>query len=192
MIDSILASEDIADFNRPGGTDKQSIHSYGPVYEDLLARFQGKSVNLLEVGVQYGGSLLLWHQLLPKAYIVGVDVQNAVHPSIFERMDNARYSLIVDDAYSDATAAKIKTIMPTGIDVAIDDGPHTLASQVAFIKLYAPQLSENGIAIIEDVQDVGWLNSLREAVPEGMAGYSVDRRHVKGRYDDLMFVIARD
>ena len=129
MIDSILASEDIADFDRPGGTDKQSIHSYGPVYEDLLARFQGKSVNLLEVGVQYGGSLLLWHQLLPKAYIVGVDVQNAVHPSIFERMDNARYSFIVDDAYSDATAVKIKTIMPTGIDMPLMTAPIRLQAK---------------------------------------------------------------
>lgn len=42
-------------------------------------------------------------------------------------------------------------------DFLLDDGPHTLESQEKFIELYSSLLSDSGILIIEDMQDITWL-----------------------------------
>jgi hypothetical protein len=75
----------------------------------------------------------------------------------------------------------------------IDDGPHTLESMVSFIQLYLPLLKEDGILVVEDVQDMRWVNRLRIVTPDAYKPYIevYDRRSVKGRYDDIMFVINK-
>ena len=66
-VDAILNARQINGFEADGGTDKQTTHSYGPVYEALLEPFVDKQCTILEVGVQLGGSMLLWHDLCPLA-----------------------------------------------------------------------------------------------------------------------------
>jgi len=190
-IDEILAAQNICGFEAPGGTDKQTIHSYGPVYETLLSPLTDKACTILEVGVAHGGSMLLWHELCPKARIIGMDIQNAVHPSIFPRMKPERFAFLMGDAYNDYAVGQVKAVTPDGIDFAIDDGPHSLESQQRFLQLYVPLLNPGGIAVIEDIQDYGWLDSLLPLVPEGFSSEVVDIRNVKGRYDDLMLVLKR-
>lgn len=192
-IDAILAKENINGFEAPGGTDKQTIHSYGPVYEQLLDKLNQltKQSFILEVGVQLGGSLLLWHELCPQSYVIGVDVQDIVHPSIFSRMKAERHSFIMGDAYGNEMIALIKTIAPNGLDFVIDDGPHSLDSQQCFLRQYLPLLAPSGVAIIEDIQAPEWYDSLLPLVGENFAFEKVDRRGIKGRYDDLMLVISR-
>ena len=52
-------------------------------------------------------------------------------------------------------------------------------------------LNPGGIAVIEDIQDYGWLDSLLPLVQEDFSSEVVDIRSVKGRYDDLMLVLKR-
>jgi len=78
-------------------------------------------------------------------------------------------------------------------DVLVDDGPHTLESMKAFIQLYLPLLKQDGILVIEDIQDIAWTNELQKVTPDAYKPYIqvYDRRGAKGRYDDIMFVINR-
>ena len=137
-IDAILNSHSINGFEVGGGTDKQTTHSYGPVYEALLAPLADKKCVLLEIGVNAGGSLLLWHDLCKQSLVIGVDCNNVVHPGVFERMDDDRYHLLIGDGYSRSTIDTVQTLAPEGLDFALDDGPHTLESQCAFIHSYVP------------------------------------------------------
>jgi hypothetical protein len=190
-IDAILSDQNINGFEAPGGTDKQTIHSYGPVYEKLLSPLLRKSCTILEIGVAHGGSMMLWHKLCSKAYVIGLDTVNAVHPNIFPRMKEDQFSYLMGDAYTVEKVQEVKALAPDGIDFAIDDGPHSLESQCQFLQLYVPLLKKNGIAVIEDVQDFGWFDILKNHLPEDCACEIVDRRSVKGRYDDLMFVVTK-
>ena len=52
-------------FESPGGTDKNTIHNYTGIYAELLKPYLNKVGTLLEIGVQHGGSSLLWHEYLP-------------------------------------------------------------------------------------------------------------------------------
>jgi hypothetical protein len=62
---------------------------------------------------------------------------------------------------------------------------------IDFIHLYLPLMKRDGILVIEDVQDIAWIDTLRAATPLAYQQYIqvYDRREVKGRYDDIMFVI---
>lgn len=55
------------------------------------------------------------------------------------------------NAYSTWFVNHLKKICAEGFDIIIDDGPHTLISQVMFIKKYLPLLNQGGIMIIEDI-----------------------------------------
>lgn len=188
-IDAILNEQQINGFEANGGTDKQTIHSYGPVYEALMKPLMNKACAILEVGVQLGGSMLLWHDLCPKSKVIGVDCQDLVHPSVFPRMVPGRTSFILGDGYSQSTIEQVKMAAGKGLDFAIDDGPHSLQSQCAFIQLYVPLLKEKGIAVVEDVQETSWFEPLIACVPDNCSCEVVDRREIKGRYDDLMLII---
>ena len=74
----------------------------------------------------------------------------------------------------------------------LDDGPHSLESMKQFIKLYSQILSDDGVLIIEDVQNIGWMDVLSEQVPEHLKSFIeiYDLRHIKNRYGDLVFVIT--
>lgn len=189
---NILESYDLNGFEKIGGTDKGTLHSYTGAYEFLLSPYRDREVRLLEVGVQYGGSSLLWHDYLPKSRLSLVDVANQVGPNIFSRMDESRYRLYIADAYADSTVKEVAEDAK-GFDVMIDDGPHSLQSQILFINKYLPYLNEGGILIIEDIQDFSDCEILRISTP---AEYRdnieiIDLRHIKGRYDDVLFVIRK-
>lgn len=193
QIDKILNAHLIANFDLPGGTDKQAIHSYGPVYEYLMTDLinSAKPTTIMEVGVQHGGSMLLWHDLCPNSHIIGLDVQDIVHPSIWERMESSRYTFFLEDAYTKDAVGKVKAISG-GIDFAIDDGPHSLASQCAFLEMYLPLLKKGGIAVVEDIQDRSWFDPLINCVSSSFSFETIDRCHIKNRYDDLMLIVRHD
>lgn len=191
-IDHILEARNINGFEHPGGTDKQTLHSYGPVYENILMPLaKEESCSILEIGVQHGGSILLWNDLCPNALVIGADIQDIVHPSIYERVDSKRVRFVMGGAYSEAVVNLVSTLSEDGFDVIIDDGPHTLESQCAFLTCYLEKLKSTGVAIIEDIQAPEWFDTLEAHVPAGFIAERVDRRHVKSRYDDLMLIVKR-
>ena len=49
------------------------------------------------------------------------------------------------------------------LDIVIDDGQHTLESQLECIDLYLPKLNKGGVLIIEDVQDASHFEKFIEA-----------------------------
>ena len=190
----ILERHNINGFDQPGGTDKASEHSYTDVYEHLMAPYKdSESVNLLEIGVQLGGSSLLWQEFLPNANLYLADIHDSRHPSIVEKLDRNRARFYLLDAYSDASRNFLFRECPEGFDIIIDDGPHTLESQILCIKNFLPMLRPGGFMIIEDLQAVDWIEHLNKYVPlEYRESVEVfDLRGMKGRYDDLLFVIKK-
>jgi len=188
----ILKSYDLHGFEKVGGTDKGTLHSYTGAYELLLSPYRDRAVNLLEIGVYYGGSSLLWHEYLPKSQLTLVDIENRVGPNIFSNMKEDRYDFLIADAYSDETVDRVAK-NAKGFDIMIDDGPHTLQSQILFINKYLPHLNDGGILIIEDIQNFSDCEVLRTITPSEHQDNIeiIDLRHVKGRYDDILFVIRK-
>ena len=167
-------------------TDKASVHSYLPFYERLFAALNNTKLAVCELGVDGGGSLCIWEEYFPNAKILGVDI-NVKPPYIG---DHQRIYHLQIDAYEERAPKLIKELVGE-FSVIIDDGPHSIESQRIFCANYPPLLGPGGIAIVEDIQDINQAPSLHAALPEGFIGGIVDLRHIKGRYDDVLFIAWR-
>ena len=79
------------------------------------------------------------------------------------------------------------------IDMALDDGPHSLESMKKFITMYSQIMSDKGILIIKDVKDISWIKELISVVPQNLKQFIrvYDLRYIKNRYDDIVFVIKK-
>jgi len=170
-------------------TDKNTIHSYLTVYDELFNKKKDSATHVLEVGIHSGGSLLLWKNYFKNATIYGIDIIDKTH--ILEELKNDNNIVLHTQTNAYDSNFVNKAFEDVKFDIVLDDGPHTLQSMIDFIILYSPLLKDNGILIIEDVQDITWLNTLIENTPEHLKKCikTYDRRSVKGRYDDIIFVI---
>lgn len=179
-------------------TDKNSTHSYLELYERLLNGKKYTAKNILEIGIGpkntlNGGSILIWYNYFPNANIYALDI---IHiDDVWNGIKNIpRVHLLTStDAYDEQFFKNNLLNMNIKFDVVLDDGPHTLDSMKKFIKLYSQILADDGVLIIEDVQDINWINELKNEVPNNLKKYIevYDRRHIKNRYDDIVFLINK-
>ena len=173
-------------------TDKNTTHSYLPLYQQLLVRKKESAKHVLEVGIMLGGSIKLWSDFFTNATIYGLDIVNMIHPQS-DILNKTNIILSVNtDAYNENTITHFinKNIK---FDFVLDDGPHTLESMLNFIQLYSRVLTDDGILMIEDVPNWEWINILKNHVPEHLRQHVkvYDLRPIKNRYDDIVFTIDK-
>lgn len=168
----------------PHLTDKDNEHSYLEPYEELFAPRRHAVKRVLEIGVQTGGSVLLWRDYFPHADVFGVDLNPFCH-----NVRGVRIQCIEADAYTEETVDKLRKLGP--FDVLIDDGSHELHHLKFFAKEYPALLAPGGVLVMEDVPSIKWVDTIRQAFPEAVRDQVtvLDRRDVKGRYDDIMLVL---
>lgn len=163
-------------------TDKNSAHSYiDNLYDELLSK-KIDSTDILEIGVSQGGSIQLWRDYFINATIDAVDINDC---SKF--LDRHRINHIIGNAYTKDFFCNLKN----EYDIIIDDGPHTLDTMIFFVKNYLNLLRHDGIAIIEDIKSDEWAGIIKKNVPCNFISKTVDLRHIKGRFDDLVLVLSR-
>ena len=172
-------------------TDKNTVHSYLELYQRLLAPKEHTAKNVLEVGIYDGGSIKLWSDFFTNATVYGLDIMPKT--KVWEKIqNNPNIRLYTEqNAYDDAFFQKTFLDENIRFDFMLDDGPHTLDSMLQFIRLYSQIMTEDGILIIEDVQSINWLPTLKSAVPAHLSPFvkTYDLRGNKGRYDDVVFTI---
>jgi len=179
-------------------TDKNTTHSYIDLYQTLFESKKESASHILEVGIgptphQNGGSIIMWADYFTNAQIHVADIisidhvrkELIEHPRIHLHTSNNAYNMNFF----------VNTFLNKGLkfDMLLDDGPHTLESMIDFVKMYSKLLKNDGILVIEDVQDINWLDALRGVTPDDLKPFIhvYDRREVKGRYDDIVFVINK-
>ena len=63
----------LADHSR---TDKNTLHSYLPLYQKLFEKKKYTAKNVLEIGIFFGGSIKLWSEYFTSSVIYGLDIMN--------------------------------------------------------------------------------------------------------------------
>ena len=174
-------------------TDKNTTHSYLPLYQKLLKNKRETAKNVLEVGIHMGGSIKLWSDYFTNATVYGLDI---IHiDDMWECIKNNEKIILYTstDAYNDEFFINHFLNRNMRFDFMLDDGPHTLESMRQFIKLYSQIMTDDGILIIEDVQSWDWIDTLKDEVPENLKQFIkiYDLRPNKNRYDDIVFTIDK-
>ena len=163
-------------------TDKSTVHSYMPTYEEIFSSLRDKPINLLEIGVFKGGSLEMWKDFFhEESNISGIDN--------FSDKDADREK---------AMSVKGCKIHDCGVnmfdtdemfDIIIDDGSHLWPDvELAITKLWK-NLKQDGIYVIEDIQRSEWKEMLAEIGYSNIEVY--DLRDNKDRYDDILYVLRK-
>lgn len=166
-------------------TDHFTSHSaLLSVYEKLFTPIKGTKDSILEIGVNDGGGIKMYSLFFPNAKAFAMDIL----PTPVGLKDDVRIKYFSRNAY---TQESIKLMQQLGNKFAllIDDGPHTLQSQVWFCRYYPQLLASDGIAVVEDIQEPGYTDSMAAVVPAGFHSAVIDLRHINHRYDDLLFAI---
>ena len=179
-------------------TDKNTTHSYLELYDNLLISKKNTAQNVLEIGIgdfgeKNGGSIKLWRNYFTNAIIYGLDIL-PINYVMDELLNDDRIILYTSiDAYNNDFFIEHLLNKNIKFDFMLDDGPHTLESMIQFIKLYSQIMTEDGILIIEDVQDLSWIDILKNEVPAHLKQFIkvYDLRLNKNRYDDIVFTIDR-
>jgi hypothetical protein len=166
-------------------TDKNTVHSYIEVYEKLFEPIRLTASRIMEIGIYEGGSIDMWSKYFLNAEIHGADIDLRYNKYSFT---DPRIKLHCENAYSNSFVSIFDC---QSFDVIIDDGPHTLDSMIQFVQLYPKLLKQNGLMIIEDVQSADWIPEILKHLPIELQQSVIvfDRRHIKGRYDDIQIVI---
>lgn len=181
-------------------TDKNTVHSYLDLYQKLLISKKDTATNVLEVGIgdgnqgiSDGGSIRLWHDFFRNATIYAIDIKNI--ENVWDGIKNNDRIILYtsSDAYNDEFFNTHFLYKSMKFDFLLDDGPHSLETMKKFIKLYSQIMTDDGILIIEDIQNWEWIEILRAEVPENLKQYVVayDLRKNKNRYDDIVFTIDK-
>ena len=185
-----MSLEQIVDNSR---TDKNTTHSYLPLYQNLLIKKKESAKNVLEIGIDKGGSIKLWSDFFLNANVYGLDIINI--QNVWEGINNKEKIILHTsiDAYNNDFFITHFLNKNIKFDFMLDDGPHTLESMKQFIKLYSQIMTDDGILIIEDVQSLHWIDTLKNEVPENLKQFIkiYDLRSNKNRYDDIVFTIDK-
>ena len=185
-----MSLQEIVDNSR---TDKNTVHSYLPLYQKLLLSKKETAKNVLEVGIAYGGSIKLWNDFFTNATVYGLDISNI--NDVWEGIKNKEKIILhtSSDAYNNDFFINNFLNKNIKCDFMLDDGPHTLESMKQFIKLYSQIMTDDGILIIEDVQSWDWIDVLTNEVPANLKQFIkiYDLRPNKNRYDDIVFTIDK-
>ena len=169
-------------------TDKDTIHSYLETYEDLFKNKKLTSSAVMEIGIYDGGSIKLWYDYFPNANIYGIDISRYEEKLNYLNNNNRIKLLLETDAYN----MDIKRF-DEKFDIIVEDGDHILSSQIKTIHNFLPLLKDDGILIIEDIQNIEHIKILYDNTPEEYKKYvrNYDLRQNKNRYDDILFVINK-
>lgn len=170
-------------------TDKSTGHSYVPhVYDKFFEPVRNEEISLLEIGTREGDSLRLWDAFFTKAKIYGMD-NDATNKFRNVEDKTEKVTIFFGDAYTDEMVAKV-----SDLDFIIDDGPHTLESQLQCIEMYFDKLKDGGVMLIEDIQKFEYIELLEAKYKEIGGTKEVeyyDLRGVKNRYDDIVVVLRK-
>lgn len=133
------------------GSDKWT--SYFETYDNHFGKYRQQAINLLEIGVQNGGSLEIWAKYFPKAKkIIGCDIDEKCRSLSFE---DTRIKLVVGDAnlpdVHDLIANEAQEF-----DIVIDDGSHVVSDVIKSFSLYFPMLRVGGSFVVEDLHTSYW------------------------------------
>ena len=137
------------------GKSSDKWESYLGTYERLFAPIRNARINIVEIGVQNGGSLeVLGKYFRNAANIIGCDI-NPLCADL--KYDDARISVIVGNANNQAVYTRI-ALKAKPIDLFIDDGSHTSSDVLATFVNYFPLVTSGGSYIVEDSHALYWEN----------------------------------
>jgi spermidine synthase len=168
----------ITDILNACGSDKNTAHSYGEMYEHLFKRHRLTVKNMLEIGIFRGASLNAWAQYFENATIYGADIDPNIKNLLWT---SPRIKPLLMDATNEELIKQ--NFGDLKFDIIIDDGSHMFAHQKKSFNILKNYLAPGGYYVIEDIVEYDKVLADEEFSKNFLI---FDRRLVKNDYCDIM------
>jgi cephalosporin hydroxylase len=154
------------------------------VYQRYLGDRRDEVRTVLEIGVESGGSVIMWARYFPNAHVYGADIRRI-------RIDTGPRTTVLKGSQSDPEFRDQIVRMTGALDLVVDDGSHEFVDQIATLLHIWPYIAPDGIYIVEDAH-----TSYREAYGGALrkpgtfiewVKDAVDDVHVKEHKSDVVF-----
>jgi 23S rRNA U2552 (ribose-2'-O)-methylase RlmE/FtsJ len=134
---------------------------YFEIYHRHFAKFVGREVNIVEIGIYSGGSLNMWRSYFgPKCHVYGVDIQEACRA-----YEGDGVSVFIGDQADPTFWADFRRQVPN-VDIVVDDGGHLVDQQIATLEALLPHIRPGGMYMCEDV---GGIHNRFQAYVSGLS-----------------------
>jgi len=128
------------------------IH-YIEIYQKHFAHLIGTDANILEIGVENGGSMGMWRQYFGEhATLVGIDID----PGCAEHDGVNGHIRIGSQADPKFLQSIVDEFGP--FDLVLDDGSHEMAHIRTSFEFLMPHVKDGGIYMVEDLMNAYWLS----------------------------------
>lgn len=180
-------------------TNQRHCHPYTLFYNSLFKNYRDASLNIAELGILDGASLLMWRDYFPNSTLYGFEY-NMDFINNFQnkyKKNNTLLSYInVNDENNIQSEFKK---MNAQYDIIIEDTTHQMDDQIRVIKNTYQYLKPGGIMIIEDIfkyyNEQEYLNRLKDVLPFFKDYYFVSLDHVNrnstGWNNDKLFILVK-
>ena len=140
-------------YKKHNGNISDKWQLYLRVYDEIFEGLKDKSIRLLEIGVQNGGSLEIWGKYFSNAQLIlGCDIDERCSHIKF---DDDRIKIVIGDAKDKKTFDSVISYSDR-FNLIIDDGSHVSGDIVANFFRYFPILEYKGIYVAEDMHCSYW------------------------------------
>ena len=129
---------------------------YLPEYQKLFSDFNGLRVNMLEIGVQHGGSYRIWKNFFGEDLLrwTGIDI-NQKCLALNNQLAPEK-GLVCCGSQADPVFLEEVASQRGEFDVIIDDGSHQSEHIIASFETLAKHVRDGGLYIVEDVHACYW------------------------------------
>lgn len=174
-------------------SDKGTSHDYiDGWYSNEFTPIRYEKLNIVEIGVNQGYSLKLLNGWFVNSNIVGIDnfsdrgLENIANSLI----NDFKLKIIQKDAYMKET---LDMFEDESIDYLIDDGPHTIESQLYTIKNWFSKVKIGGTLIIEDISNIDTDKIKIDNICNqlNLKYELIDLRKNKNRKDDVLLIFRK-
>jgi len=204
-------SSELCELGKKYDTDKSSqrsnithyrhCHPYTLFYHSLFKNRRNEPLVIAELGILYGGSLLMWKDYFTNAHLYGFEFNDKLIDKFIKNCDNDRITLAKIDVKNSDSIINAFCTVNTMYDIIIEDTTHKFEDQIRVIEHVHPYLKPGGILIIEDIfksTDVNeYAKALQPILHHFQHYYFVELDHVnkysaQWNNDKLFVLIKRD
>jgi len=124
-------------------------------YQRHFGAFMGHPVDIAEVGVQSGGSLLMWQDVFgPSCHCYGLDI----NPQCLKFKD-AKTTITIGDQGDMHMWQSFFAHTTKSLDILVDDGGHEPHQMLVTLSQVFPNLNNGGFISIEDIHGLNYVES---------------------------------
>ena len=154
-------SSELCEIGKKYDTDKSSqrynvsnirhCHPYTIFYDGLFKHKKNEKLNISELGILQGGSLLMWKEYFTNSNIYGFDYETRFINHFKQTFNNDRIHLYNIDVSNKDSIVKVYRELNILYDIIIEDTTHQFEDQIRVIENTYQYLKPGGILIIEDI-----------------------------------------